>query len=282
MTAVDTVSGVGVRYAIVFNIDTDTGLPNVDTASATPVQGTLIEGIKTFSPSAAAPQQIPHYGDDRVFAQDQLPPSDLDTFTITTAKSNLALDAMLEGVIVRSVGTAKMKAAATDQRGSEPQLFFATYRQALDTEKGSSTLGTKRQWHMVVYPSVRVYPSAQGFEQAATDKTYSATPTSVSKTPFGESMASATDGATESTYFEFTCDYQPRWNAYKGDGTITSFALSHPPYSSDYLTVYDNGTEVTPSSVNTSTANPAFTLSDAPDNGNIVMALIQTNVPGNT
>lgn len=280
--AKEIVSGVGARYAVVFALDSSTGFPAAS-QSATPNQGTLVTGIKAASFNDPEPQRFTHYGNDKPFAQDQLPPAEAGNFTITTAKSNMSLDAALEGnkVVTTSVAGAKMRAVNTNKRGSEQQVMFFTYRQALDTDPTSATFGSLRQWQGKLYPSVRISPSSQPFEQGPTDKTYNATPTPVTSTPWADSFDETEWGATEAEAIDIVTTYQPRLNFYTGNGSRTGFALSHPPVSSSYLTVFVQGTgEVTPSSVNVSSTNPAFTLSSAAGSGSLVVALIETNAPG--
>lgn len=274
------ISGVGNRYGAVFNLNSD-GLPYPAVASATPVEGSLFQGIKTMAVTDPDPQRITHYGDDGPIAQDSLPATEAGSFAITTAKSNMLIDAMVEGNKVRTLSNLNMRGGNSNKKGNEPQVFFYAYRQALDTDKQSSTFGKLRQWQLRLYPSTRLTPSTESFEQTNTDKTYNATPTPVTATPWGESFDEANWGQTSSEYIEITTEYQPRINTYIGDGTITEFALSHAPYDSDHIHVLVNGTTSTPSAVDTSATNPAFTLSGAPGVGQGVFVLIETNAPGN-
>lgn len=276
------VSGVGARYAVVFGLATD-GLPAAVHGADAGFAGTLIEGIKDLTVTDPVPQRVTHYGDDNPFAQDSLPPIEVGSFTMNTGKTNIQLDALIQGQKMRTINSNVMVAGNTDKRGSEPQLTFMAYRQALDTQKGSATMGKLRQWNFKIYPSVRISPASQGMAQTTSDKTYNATPTVVAATPWGESFSEADWGNSTAEYVEGTTDYHPRFNVWRGNGSKTSFSLSHPPYSSSELTVWVQGTgEVTPSSVNVSATNPAFTLSVAPGDDKLVFAMIETNAPGNT
>lgn len=279
--AKEIVSGVGARYAVVIPLDAD-GLPSVNVKQAAPQQGTLIEGIKTLARADGQVQRINHYGDDYVFAQDTLAPTEAGSITVTAAKTNLALDAMMESNKVVSAGTGKYRAGNTDKRGSEPQLGMMAYRQALDTTKGSPTLGKLRQWNIAIYGSVRFSPVSQPYEQAATDKTYNGTPTPTTTTLWGEQFEESSWGNSTGEYLDGVENYQPRLNWWRGDGTLTAFELSHPPVSADELTVWIAGTLTTPSSVNISAANPAFTLSAPVADDAKMIALIKTTAPGNS
>lgn len=263
MSSKDIVSGVGVRYAEAFKIDPTTGLPGAAFNSGTLVGGTLIEGIKTFTYNSPAPQRIQHYGDDRAFAQDALPPTEVGSFTITTAKSNLSLDAFSEGTKEVTLDTVvHARAGNTDNRGSEPQTFVNVYRQALDTQKGSGTFGKLRQWHSALVPSTRIINQIQSMEQGATVKTYDGIPTVVTATPWAQTFDTTTWGATQGEYVELTTDYKPVWAFGVGNGTLTRFALPKTPVDAAHTHVWVNGTLATVNSV--SLTDNSVTLSSAP------------------
>lgn len=276
------VSGIGARYGVVFELASD-GLPTAVAGADLGFAGTLIEGIKSLTANDPEPQRTTHYGDDSSFAQDSLPPTEVGSFTITTAKTNIGLDALLGGMKVRTINGNVYVAGNTDKRGSEPQVTAMFYRQALDTAKGSATMGKLRQWHVKIYPSARIASTSQSMEQGATDKTYNATPTIVTSTPWAETLNEVNWGASQGEFIELTTDYHPRLNVWRPNASKTAFSLSHPPYDSSSITVWVQDTgEVTPSNVNVSATYPSFTLADGVSGGKLVMALIETNAPGTT
>lgn len=277
MTAKEIVSGVGSRYATVFVLD-ENGLPYQASSSATPETGKKIDGIKTFPVNTPEPQRFTHYGDDDPFAQDSLPPTEVESFTITTAKSNLDLDAYLEGGLVKTIAPLEMRLADSDLRGNEPLVMVMVYRQALDTDPTSSTFGKKRQWEGKIFPATRVSPQANSFEQGITDNSYIATPTKVGTTPWGENFDSTTWGGARGAHIAFTSDYQPRINVYRGNGTLTSFNLSHTPVNSSSLLVWVGGSLTVPGSI-TYGASPAFTIAGPVGVGTQIFALPMTSTP---
>jgi hypothetical protein len=278
MTAKDITSGVGVRHAELFILDTTTGLPSCAFNSGTLIAGTLVEGIKTFNYNNPAPQRFTHYGDDRPLAQDSLPPTTIGDFTITTAKTNLALDAFTEGTKEVTLDTTvKARAGNTNKRGSEPQLFMFVYRQALDTQNGSSTFGKLRQWHSAMIPSTRVINEIQSMNAGITDKSYQGIPTPVTYTPWNQAFDETTWGATQGEYIELTTDYKPQINVGLGNGTLTQFALTKAPIDVAHTHAWVDGTLATVSSVNTSTTSPSMTLSAAPGNNKLILALVEHN-----
>ena len=275
------VAGVGTRYGVVLALNSD-GLPLPQDASAVPVQGTLLQSIKGMGVSDPEPRRFTHFGDDDGFAQDSLPPQEAGSFNFTTAVTNLDLNAMLEGGIVRTISSNKMAGGNTNNRGSEPLMMLMIYRQALDTDKASAAFGKLRQWETRIYPSSRVSKQTDAFEAGNTDKSYSATPTKVKYAPWNEQFTEAIWGFTAAEYIEIVTDYHPRLNTYRGDGTITAFELSHPPFDSNQLSVWVDGTLTSPSAVDVSSTNPAFTLGSAAALDKLVFALIETDEPGDT
>jgi hypothetical protein len=273
-------AGVGLRYGAIYPLYD--GLPTPNDSQATPVNGTLVEGIKTVTVTDPQPRNITHFGDDRAYMQDQLPSTESGSFTFTASKTNMDLDAMIEGGKIRTINSNKFRAGNTDNKGDEPQVLIVEYRQALDADLNSATFGKLRQWEGRVYPSVRISKQTPSHEAENTDITYNATPTQVKFTAWNEQFTEANWGNTEAEYIEFVTDYQPRFNFWRGDGTITAFQTSHPPQSSTNLTVWVDGTQTTPSAVNVSSTNPAFTLGSAAGLDVLVAALIETDEPGDS
>jgi hypothetical protein len=282
MTAKEIVGGVGTRYGVLIPLDSD-GLPSIQSSTAVPQQGTMIAGIKTAITSDPEPQRITHFGQDRPQAQDSLPPTTVGNFTITADSVNLIIDAMAEGNTVRSINTGKWRAGNSDQRGNEPIIAAMFYRQALDMQPGSGTYGKLRQWNTRIYPAARVSPTTQPYDAGATDKSYAGTPTPTGLTLWGETYTESQWGNNYAEYTEGVVDYEPRINWYLGNGTLLAFQLSHPPAiagTTGALDVWVAGTLTTPSAVNISLTNPAFTLAAPPAVGAKVVAMVYTTQPG--
>lgn len=273
--------GVGLRLGHVFNLNSD-GLPMPQDSSEALIGGTLIEGIKTLPITDPAPRRIAHVGEDRVLAQDSLPATDVGSFQVTTSKTNMALDAMLEGGKVRTINSNQYLVGNSDNKGSEPQVMPVFYRQALDADSTSASYGKLRQWEGKLYGSVRLTKTTPAWQEANTDVTYEGTPTKVTFTPWYEQLNETNWGATEAEYINDTSDYQPRWNFGRGDGTLTAFSPTHKPADSSSITVWVAGTQVTPSSVVVNSTNPAFTLSSPPALDAFIAAKIETDEPGNS
>lgn len=276
-------AGVGTRYGAFYPLDSD-GLPSVNATTAVPQQGTLISGITTASTGDPTPQRFTHYGQDRPYAQDSLPGQEGGTVTITSSNGNMIVDAMAEGNNVRQIGNTTWRGGNTDKRGNEPLLGFMSYRQALDTEPGSPTFGTLRQWNVRVYPAGRWAPTTSPMEAGKTTKTLNGTPTPTGRTIWGETYTDdgvASWGNTTAEYHDGNANYQPRLNWWLGNGTLTAFQLSHPPKNANELLVWVDGSLTTPASVNVSPTNPAYTLTSAAGTAaKKIVALIMTDKPG--
>ncbi len=280
MTAArEVVSGIGNRFGQVFILDSN-GLPYQATANATMETGAQIEGIKTLNNTTPTPQRITHYGDDEPYAQDSLSPTEIETFTITTSKSNLALDAYLEGALVKTIQNAQFRVGDSDNLGNEPLTCSMFYRQALDTVDGSPTFGKLRQWNGRIYPSARITPQTDSYEQGATDKTYNATPTKVTTTPWGEAFDGQVSwGVNNGAHIEFVMNYQPRMAVSVGNGTITSWNLPSVPVSASELLVWIGGSLTVPGSITYTPSAPAMTLSPAVGVGTQILAVVGSQKP---
>jgi hypothetical protein len=279
MPAKELVAGAGTRYGVVFELDADTGLPMPAAASQSPYVGEEIYGIKSASATDPGIRRITHLGMDRPLAQDTLPSTDAETFQFTTSVTNFRLDNVLEGTETREYTNFNSRLVNSEGKGDEAQVAAFFYRQAIDVDPNSATKGKLRQWNGRTYPSTRISTQTDAYEQAEVDKTYEGSPSSSTLTPWGETFSIANWGRREGFHMEHTFSAHPRWNFYRGNGTLTSFHLSHPPVDSDHLNVWVDGTLATPSGVDTSVTNPAFTLGSAATNDKLVAALIMTNNP---
>lgn len=277
------VLGAGLRYGVAWAVDPADGLPAVGLASATPQQGTLVGGIKSATYPKPSARPVTFDGDDGVLAQDMLPSKEIGQLTFVTSKSNALLDSYLDGTNLVTIGNMTVRGYGTDNQGNEPPVGLMFYRQALDAVPSSATFGQLRQWNFTTINSARIKTEKSDNGEAATDTVYTGYPTRTPATPWGQAFSAAIWGHLTAVGLEGTVNYHPRLNFHRGDGSRTSFALSHPPVSSSELWVWVQDTGiVTPSSVSTDATYPAFTLSSAPATGKKIISLIGTNKPGNS
>jgi hypothetical protein len=172
-----------------------------------------------------------------------------------------------------------MRIANSDKKGNEPRVLAFFYRQALDTQKSSSTFGLLRKWNARTYMSARISPITDEYGKDATDKTYQGAPTNASFTPWNEDISPTYWNANQGSHLEQIFDAQPIPHAWRGDGTIANYSLTVPPIDVAHCLVWVDGTVVVPTAVNTSAANPAMTLSVAPGVDKLAFAFIMTNTP---
>lgn len=271
-------SGSGTRYGVVFALDATTGLPMPAAAASTPYAGVEIEGIKGLDVTDPQVITVTFKGEDRPYAQDSLPPDELESFSFMSSKVNFDLDEALDGGDTRSYTNVNFRVENGDRRGNEPQVAAFFYRQAIDTDKNSSTFGRLRQYQGRVYSSARITKKTGGFSDRDVDTTYEGKPSNTGYTMWNEDIKQSTWGATEGSHLDGVFAQHPRWNFYRGNGTITAFSTTHAPKDSSHLLVWSDGTLVSPSAVATG-AHPAFTLSAAPGGDKLVAALIQTTQP---
>jgi hypothetical protein len=271
MAAPKIASGAGLRHVRYYTIDTD-GYPDGSQTGSDGYPGVRIEGVKTFTANIPDPQTIRHTGDDRVFAQDSLPPTELETATITTGKTNLTVDAELSNTLVQTLDDLQIGLASTDQQGFEPSVCVMGFRQALNTTDGASPT---REYITHMYCSTRVIPKGGTMaEQTADENAYNLIPTPVGKFPWGTALATVTNGATEAVKVKFISENPLMMERFTAPGAVTTFLLDYTPISAVKTHVWVDGVAATVSSV--STANKTFTLSVAPSAASVVVALYET------
>lgn len=263
-------SGVGLRSITIFALNTD-GYPAA-TSSTTAYEGLSISGARSITINDPEPQQISHYGDDRVFALDVLPATEPITGELTVGKVNDTVDAALTGQNSFTVGEAKFFGLGTDEKGDEQQVGVIAYRQTLDTTPGAAQL---RRWESYIIPATYLIPRAGNWDQNPEERMYTIRPQVSSKHLWGATFTTTTEGYTEAQLVRGVTEYKPKLLAWKADNAETSFTLS-PSVAGDNtakVMVWVDGVEQTSGSITVSTNAVVFTT--APTTDAIVVAFYE-------
>lgn len=265
-------SAAGLRRIQVFALDSS-GYPDGDQSGADGYDGVNLEGARGLSLSIPAVQRIQHVGNDRLLAQDFLPPTEGASGTITTAKQNIGIDATLTGTLVETVGEISFGGLLTDKQGDEIDVCILASRQALDTTEGSQTL---RRWQTHVFPVARLIPRGGTAEQGGADEnTYDVVMSVATAYPTGHTFTETDEGFTEAQYLRGSSENPVVMERWTGNNTLTTFNLSWTPISTAKTIVCEDGVEATVSSVDT--ANNTVTLSGASANAAVVVAIYETS-----
>jgi hypothetical protein len=265
-------SGAGLRHIRYWKTDSD-GYPSDDESGQDGYDGRQVEGAKSLTTNIPDNQPIVHSGDDRVIAQDFLPPTSGEVVSLTTAKTNQIVDAELMGHNVVQVGESQMDAFGTDRQGYEISISLLAFRQALVTEEGQT--GLQRVYITYLYPSGRMSPKGGPMNEGAADEnTYNFIPTPVSKTPWGVAFSQSTHGFTEATRLRFISEYPMMLERFTAPGAQATFNLNFAPVSVAKTSVYNDGTPLTVSSVDASAKT--VTLDAAPSASARLVAWYET------
>jgi hypothetical protein len=275
MAQVQIAAGSGLRNVRTYLLNSN-GFPSDDESGANGYDGELIDKARSFTSNVPDSQTITHTGNDRAFAMDVLPPTELETANLTTGVTNLGVDATLSATKVEDLGgDVVMGLMSTDKQGQEPQVMVMGWRQALSA--GDCTSGTKGQRRYItnMYPSARVVPKAGDMEQGSDDEnSYNVVPTVVCETPWGVAFSEANNGATEAQRLRLISDNPLMYESFVGDGTLDTFTLTKTPITTVKTRVWDDGTPATVNSVDT--VAKTFTLSAIPANASEIGVLYET------
>ena len=251
-------SGVGFRNLTVFELDSD---GTITASSTSAYSGVQVSGVKSLTINAPSPRQIAHTGDDRVFAIDFLPASDVLTAELRTGKVNDTADAIFTNTNSALVGESRFFGVTTNKSGDEAQVCLLAYRQSLDTNPDSSTYG-KRHWEARLFPVATVIPQENSFDENPEERTYTVIPQICTQFPWGVAFTESENGFTEAQMLRVVCEGKPHIDAFLGDGVVVEFTLSNTACSTDKVRVFHNGSDVT-SSVTVTTTSVTFTVAPA-------------------
>lgn len=229
---------VGTRYVTFYALNAS-GRPAA-TSPTTPYAGIQAEAAKNLQLTVPEPRRITHAGDDRVQAVDSLPPLEGSSAELHIAKTNYTLQALLSGVLVRTIGESKGMLYATDQQGFEPIVGMLAYQQALEAS-GSAGLNGSRVWRDLWFPGVKAIQMPHGTDDNAADLIYRITPYIGNAYLWGEAFTLVSDGATQAQFGERMTDGKPWLDSWLGNNSATVFTLSKTAVSTAKITVFVGG-----------------------------------------
>lgn len=269
-------SGAGLRHIRYYLLDSN-GYPDTSSLSGSDgYAGRRLEGAKAFNANLPDANTIRHTGDDVVFAQDQLPPTELETATLTTGKTNLTADAELGNIIIREIGTdIELLSTGTDKAGQEAQIGLLAWRQALDTENAGASKGQRRYVNYLYHSAKMFAKGSTPQEGGADENSYNVVPTPVTQMLWGEDFTLEDDGYTTAVKSIFITEKPVMIEAYKAPGSVTTFLMDFAPITAAKTHAWVNGVPATVSSVNVTLKT--FTLSVAPSANAIVVVLYESN-----
>lgn len=273
MATINETSGVGLRRITFYLLDAD-GVPSDDESGADGYDGVHLAHAKSFTVNAPEVEPIVHTGDDYAFAQDYLPPSTIANGTITTGAMALDDDAALSGVNTLNIGDGTSLGYFTNNQGNEPDVLILVHRQALDTNPGSATYGSRR-WQTTMIHRARLIPRGGSFDERGAElQNYNMIPTPATQYPWEVQFSDSTEGYEQALLHRFNTEFPLYLEAYEGDGSTNEFNTVFTPISTPKVSVWVNSTPATVSAVNTSTNT--FTITTTPANGANVVALYET------
>lgn len=264
-------SGVGFRHCVLYEVN-DYGVIKPTDENA--YEGLHLSGVRTLELAIPNIQPVNHYGDDRIFAIDQLPPNESASGNLVVGKNNFDVDALLTGVKIVTLGETKWLGRATDLQGSEKQVCLHAWRQALDTSPSKQRV---RIWDSRLLPLSQLFPMNSNFAEAPEEKNYSIRPQVSTAYPWGIPFAVPTEGYTEAQMLDGSTVNKPKLIAFLGNASATVFTLptAFPAVDTTKMTVWQwlaanqTASDVT-STVALTTTSIDFTTPGAPATGDII------------
>lgn len=211
----------GFRSCQIMALDDD-GLPKA-TDDGLPYDGFTYTSPKTLGINNAAARRISSTGADTVQQVVLLPPEEAATAELHLGQLDNALEAILTGKKIFSVGEANMMLGGlTDLDGFNPQVALVAYQDARDDDGNQI-------WFGLTMPKVQLMPQASGLDAVPTDRTYQVNPNIVKHHLWGPAFALATEGALRGQWVQSTTFHKPHVTTWLGDGVQTVF-----PFDTDF------------------------------------------------
>lgn len=267
-------SGAGVRNFQIFALDSS-GYPAATSTAA--YEGINVSGVRSLIITDPAPRVVTHFGDDRVIALDVLPSTEALNGEMVVGKINDTVDAALQGGPKSfTQGQFKLYPVRTDKSGSESQVGFIVYQQAVDSDRDSASNYGKRYWNSDISPKAWLFPRQPSKDENPTAVTYTVQPQIIMKHLWGTTLSTTTEGVSDAQLIRGVSIDKPHLCAFKADGATTSFTLTTPAVSVASMSVWNAGMDAS-ASVTCTTSVIAFTTGGAPTANNIIVSLYEVS-----
>ena len=218
MSPLDTYTSIDVNRVTAFPL-TNAGAFDLTAPQTALYEGVEFEGPVGFDVSFGAPRQIPVVAQGQVQATFILPSIEARTGTLRCAYDKLTLAAMLGGLTVDTIGTAKAIAEDTDRSGQE--TLVALLLQQLQAKDESGAL----IWRSDIVHRATIVPSPTSYTAEPLVKEYQIAMSRSSKRMWGESYTLATHGCLEATKDVGLSQYKFNIGVWVGDNIVTAFTL---------------------------------------------------------
>lgn len=270
--AIDTFTALDVHRVVAFPLNNDGTFDFTADLCGTGVQdlyeGVQFEGPVGFDVSFGAPRQIPVVAQGQVQATFILPSIEPRSGVLRCAYDKLTLDAILQGIVVDTVGATKMLPEDTDQSGQE--TLVALLLQQLQAKDGDAQL----VWRSDIIHRATIVPSPSGYSAEVMIKEYNIAMSRSSKRMWGETYSLSTHGCLEATKDLAVSQYKFNIGIWVGDGAYTTFDLpaGKPAITSARAKVWDFATGAARAGAwNAANNATTFTPSVVPPNGTVLV-----------
>jgi hypothetical protein len=259
MPDLNNLTALDVYRVVLFPLDADGNLSSVDENAA---EGTEFIAPVSFELSLGTPRTIPVVAQGRVKNTFLMPSVDAKSGTLTCAYDSQTLNAMVTGLVQRTLGELKIMAEGTDKEGQEPLVGLLLSQLQAQNEDGLTI------WRNVVIPRARLAPLNPAVNQEPLSRQYTIVASPSTKTLWHETLTLANYGCTSAAQLGIHSENKLNIVAWTGDGAEDEFMFpaDKPAISNAKTSVFNFATGAIVSGT-TSTPFAKWVAAAAPADG---------------
>lgn len=232
-----------------------------------------LQGANSADVPTAGQRVIQPEGDDGVVGRIKLPGINEIAFPLNLKVFDATFAALVQGTKAYAVEEWTM-VDFDPYQPTYPTLCMLFTRKASSKVSGSPGSGYE---NLLLFACKASFSGAGGLQSGANDATYSfdVTVDRSTKTPWGDTLSIANDGTTQSSGKLFWSENRVSMHAFKGNASLTNFAVTYTPSSAVLNTknlVFKNGTKQT---TGVTISGKTFTFGAAPANGDNVVVVYE-------
>lgn len=242
MGANEITSGIGLRMVRVALRDTDGTIKvPAGTAVGTAYNGLQVGGARALTITVPDAVRVPVTGDDRVYYQWQLPPTENATGELRVSKIAHPIIALVTGTKQWGSPNRRKIGWGTDKQGEEPEIVLWGCRQVIEADESLAAFGQKR-WETCYVLNALAHPRPSTMEyQTVSEMIFSVVANDATVNELGTAFSIAINGFTKAELLGIVTDKKYMLDAFLGDNSQVTFTLSQTPYETGIFNVTKDG-----------------------------------------
>jgi hypothetical protein len=231
-----------------------------------------LDGGRTVPVSLPEDEIVTVVGDNAPMVSFNFPPTELPNGVIELSERNDVFDALVQGLLVETLGDMRVSTYGTPDRSNQPDMCLLMMQKAKKWEAGVQGI---KAWEMTLVPRCTITPLGNDITQREFGPyRYSVNLQTTDRKSWGATFTDAINATESGTLIKIASDNPIMLQAFVGNGAAQAFTLAYTPVSAAKLFVHTDGVLQT-NPADYGLVGTTVTFTGTPDDGAVINALYE-------